>query len=336
MPVYNGDAYLEEAIASVLHQTFRDFECIIVNDGSTDGTGAILESYEKADPRIRIYHQENKGMIAALNLGCRAARGKYIARMDADDVCYPRRLEKQLQRIEQDPQVGVLGTWISNVRNGVAVGEWRPPTSSMMLKWTHFFGVCVSHPTVLIRREILEKLDFYREGTVHVEDVDLWLRASSITDFGNVPEVLLKYRTWPGNVTHTHREFARAAHVKLLASFIGDFLKITPRMEAVAGLRQSRVGPPPSTLRQIRLTADLLNLLYRAFLKNHEPDGDDRREISRDAAKRMGSLAIQASRIDARASVPLFLRALQLDPRLLSPSAIGKGLKRRVSSELDW
>ena len=89
MPAYNAALYLDEAVTSILNQTLRDFEFIVINDGSTDDTISILDKYERSDNRLRVYHQENQGMIAALNRGCRLARGKYIARMDADDVSFP-------------------------------------------------------------------------------------------------------------------------------------------------------------------------------------------------------------------------------------------------------
>ena len=119
MPAYNAAEYLDEAIRSILNQTFRDFEFIIINDGSTDDSISILDKQQKLDSRIRVYHQENQGMIAALNRGCRLARGKYIARMDADDISLPGRLEKQLKYMERHPQIGILGTWIYSIdKNG--------------------------------------------------------------------------------------------------------------------------------------------------------------------------------------------------------------------------
>src|SRR5437867_4937360 len=103
MPAYNAAAYLDESIGSILSQTFRDFEFIIVNDGSSDDTNSILDRYQKSHKRIRVYHQENQGMIAARNRGCRVAWGQYIARMDADDVSFPNRLERQMEYIEKHP-----------------------------------------------------------------------------------------------------------------------------------------------------------------------------------------------------------------------------------------
>jgi hypothetical protein len=329
MPAYNAGAYIDEAISSILKQTFHDFEFIIINDGSSDDTASILQRYEQSDGRIRVLHQENQGMIAALNRGCRLAHGEYIARMDADDISYAHRLEKQLEYIERHPQIGILGTWICKLaENGRMIGTWCPPPNPKVLKWTHFFGVCVAHPSVLMRRRILEELGFYRNHAVHTEDVDLWLRASAITEFGNVPELLLKYRVWEGSVSQNRRQSARESHVQLLASFIKQFLKVEPPIEAVTGLRQTRVGPPFEDLRQIRLTAALIQKLHKKFVRENVLTLNERREISWDAAKRVASLALQASRFSRLGSIPIVVRALKLDYRLLGTSAVMKGVGR--------
>jgi hypothetical protein len=217
-------------------------------------------------------------------------------------------------------------------RNGSVKKAWRPPTNPKVLEWTHFFGVCVSHPTVLMRRRVLEKLDFYRNGTAHIEDVDLWLRANSITGFGNVPEILFKYRAWEGSVSHTRRQFARESHVRLLTSFIKEFLGVEPPAEAVAGLRQTRAGPAFESLRKIRLTAALIRQLHQAFLEKNGLTAQERREISWDAARKTAFLALHASRFDAPASVSLLLQALRVDYRLLHPSTMMKGLRHALQN----
>jgi hypothetical protein len=179
----------------------------------------------------------------------------------------------------------------------------------------------------LMRRRVIEHLDFYRAEATHGEDVDLWLRASTITEFGNVPEVLLKYRVWEGSTSQVLRQPRRETHVRLLASFIKEYLNVDPPIEAVAGLRQMRVGPRLENLGQIRLTADLTQKLYQHFRQENRIHSQERREISWDAAKKLASLALQASRFNTSDSMRLFLRALKIDHRLLSPSSIMKGVE---------
>jgi hypothetical protein len=223
-----------------------------------------------------------------------------------------------------------VGTWIRNIKDGAITRDWCPPTNPKLLKWINFFGVCVSHPTVLMRSEVIKRLEYYRHGMIHIEDVDLWLRASFVTEFGNVPEVLLKYRASPGSVTHAHRRFARESHVQLLASFIAEFLNMKPSIEAVAGLRQTRIGPPPYSLEQIQTTAELIQTLYQKFVQKNNLTREERSEISWDAAKRVASLAMHASRFNRRASASLFMQSVKVDRRILSPSAVVKGLRRTL------
>src|SRR6476646_1873373 len=129
MAVYNSEQTAPESIESILQQTFSDFEFIIVDDGSTDSTGEILHAYARLDNRIKLYTQENLGLIASLNRHCRLAKGRYIARMDADDVSSPDRFEKQFGFLEAHPEIGVLGTWIQDIGRKDSQGvSWPVPS----------------------------------------------------------------------------------------------------------------------------------------------------------------------------------------------------------------
>ena len=195
MPVYNSAHVVADAVESILHQTFGDFEFIIVDDGSTDSTEEILREYAALDGRIKLYNQENCGLIASLNRYCRVANGKYIARMDADDISLPARLEKQFRYLEAHSEVGVLGTWIQDVdSNRTPIIEWPVPADPVVVRWFLFFGNCIAHPSVMMRRELLDRLGYYRPSAIHVEDYDLWIRAAEVTGLANLPEVLVQYR----------------------------------------------------------------------------------------------------------------------------------------------
>jgi glycosyltransferase involved in cell wall biosynthesis len=329
MPVYNAAAYLHEAVRSILDQTFQDFEFVIINNGSTDETPAMLDDYQRQDRRVRVHCHEQNGWAPAVNYGCRLARGRYIAMMDGDDFSFPQRLERQLAWIEKFPKVGVVGSWVNKLKNGIASDTWQPPTNSKTLKWNNFFGVCMALPSVLMRRDVLAQLGFYREELLHAGDVDFYLRASAVTDFGVVPEVLYRYRVWQGSNTQRHLEIVRDVHVRLLASFIRDILKTQPDLEAVAGLRRTRVGPLFNSPQTICSTAALIQQLYRQFLQQHDPTEAERAEITWDAAKRLASLALQASRFDTGAFMRLFVQAMRLDHRLLYPASVARGVERR-------
>jgi glycosyltransferase involved in cell wall biosynthesis len=328
MPAFNAATFLDEAVQSILDQTFRDFEFIIVDDGSTDDTARILQKYTYADDRVKVYRQENQGMIAALNRGCRMAQGQFIARMDADDISLPHRLERQLEFLKGHPEIGIVGTRASKIdEEGSIIGEWHLPSNPKVLKWTLFFRVCVIHPTVLMRREILAKSNFYRSEAIYADDWDLWLRASAIAEFGNTPEILFKYRVWSKSTSKHLSQECWEAPLKLLAPFISNFLNESTSIEAVVGLRGTKLA----SLGQIHLTAALLEKLYYRFAAEHSLSSEELNEISRDAAKKLGCLALQASRFSGRESLSLLIRAVRLDYRLLSPSAILKGLERRRS-----
>jgi len=200
MSVYNGEKYLREAVDSILGQTVRDFELIIVDDGSTDGTWAILQNYN--DPRIvLLYNEENVGLTRSLNKGLAVARGEYIARMDADDVSLPKRLEKQVAYLDANPEVGLLGTWIKIIgERGERLSVLRKPIDPLFIKWSLLFDNCLVHSTVVYRRSLVEKLGGYNPIR-YAQDYDLWSRMSLETQIVNLPEVLVRWRSHPAGIS---------------------------------------------------------------------------------------------------------------------------------------
>ncbi len=204
MAVYDGETYLDEAIQSVLNQTFHDFEFIVINDGSTDGTAKIIERYRRGDRRIRVYEQPNRGLVVALNRGFELARGEYIARMDADDVCVPERVAAQVAFMDARQEVGVCGTWIETM--GTSNGNVRryPPDDATIRSWLLFESV-LAHPSVMMRRDLFVKTGLlYNAAYVHAEDYELWVRAARHTALANLPKILLRYRLHPQQVVEKH------------------------------------------------------------------------------------------------------------------------------------
>jgi glycosyltransferase involved in cell wall biosynthesis len=200
MPVYNGENYLSEAVESILNQTFRDFELIIIDDGSTDRTAEILAEYERRDMRVRLYSQARKGLIATLNRGIELSRGRYIARMDADDVSYPTRLEKQVAFLEAHLNVGVCGTW-RVITGGRVI---RTPVQDGVIRSYLIFDTLLARPTVMMRKTLFETGIRY-PAYEHAEDFGLWVQLADHTHFANLPEVLLYYRSHPGQVARKNR-----------------------------------------------------------------------------------------------------------------------------------
>ena len=193
MSVYNGERHLSEAIDSILNQTFTDFEFIIVNDGSTDGTREILERYQ--DERIVLVNQDNTGVTRALNKGIALAQGKYIARQDADDVSKLERLQKQFDYMEAHPSVGLLGTRFEFIDEfGQVTRQGSLPVENRRLQERLKVINQFSHGSVLIRKEALDKVGVYREFFKYAQDYDLWLRIAEQYEVVNLPEYLFCYR----------------------------------------------------------------------------------------------------------------------------------------------
>jgi len=203
MSVLNGERFLPEAVESILFQSFCDFEFVIIDDGSIDKSGSMLDAYQGADPRVRVYHQENKGLVDALNRGCGLARGKYIARMDADDIAVADRLSWQVDFMERHSEVAVLGGAVEFIdQNGKILGIAPHPLHNREIQRVLLDRTFLWHPSVLIRKAALTAVGGYRNVT-HAEDYDLWLRIAERFQLANLETVLLKYRIHPGQVSVT-------------------------------------------------------------------------------------------------------------------------------------
>ena len=191
LPVYNAEKYLGEAIDSLLNQSYSNFELLIYNDGSTDASLEIIQSYK--DDRIVVKNfTENIGLIKLLNLAFLEAKGTYIARMDADDISYINRFEAQIKYLEENPECGICGTQ-SEVIGSLQI--LKKPTQDIDLRWWIFKGSPLAHPSIMLRTDLLRKYNLsFKSYAYVVEDFDLWWRMAFHTQMANLPEVLLKYR----------------------------------------------------------------------------------------------------------------------------------------------
>jgi len=194
MSVYNGEKYLREAIDSILKQTFKDFEFLIINDGSTDSTAEILKSYQ--DPRIKIINNEkNVGLTKSLNEGLKLAKGEYIARMDADDISMPERLQKQVNILERKPDLGVVGTWcyIIDEKDNIKY-EVKDDRNPVILRWKLLFDNVFVHSSVMMRKKAYEDNGGYNLELEASQDYDLWSRIAKEWQIGLVPRILCHWR----------------------------------------------------------------------------------------------------------------------------------------------
>lgn len=208
MSVYNAERFLVPAIESVLAQDFADFEFLILDDGSTDGTAAIVDRFAQHDPRIRAITRENRGLVASLNELIAAAQAPIIARMDADDICRPDRFGKQMRFLAENPDYGVVGSWTEDIdANGKPyhiTGKDHPPTYEAFLEAIEHGWPLLCHPAAMLRRTVVEAVGGYHGAFRHCEDYDLWLRLASVTRLASIPERLLRYRHYPDQVSSRH------------------------------------------------------------------------------------------------------------------------------------
>lgn len=198
MPVYNCALYINEAMDSILNQTFDDFEFLIIDDASTDDTVSIIKSYN--DPRIQLVEKPvNTGYTNSLNYGLSIANGKYIARMDGDDISLPERFQRQYDFMEANPDVVVCGVNFSIIGTQEIVVL---PQENETIKLQLLIGNCLAHPSVLMRKQGLEALSVaYNVAKEPAEDYDLWVRILGVGKLHNLQEILLKYRVHPTQVS---------------------------------------------------------------------------------------------------------------------------------------
>lgn len=205
LPVYNGGKYLAEAIESILGQTFTDFELLVIDDGSTDGSLQVLRDFEQKDNRIRLHTRENRGLVPTLNELIQMSRGTWIARMDADDIARPERLARQLDWLEQTG-ADVCGSWVQRFGSGDK-RLVRLYQSDHAIKTELLFFSPFAHPSVMFRASLAKMLP-YDDTWIKAEDYDLWIRAVEAGwKMSNIPEVLLLYRVHPGQVSVQAAEF---------------------------------------------------------------------------------------------------------------------------------
>jgi len=203
MPAYNAEKYIGEAIESILNQTFKDFEFIIIDDCSTDKTWEIIQDYAKSNDRIKSYQNEvNLKLALTLNKGIDYCNSKYIARMDADDYSYPDRLGKQFNFMENNPEIGVSGGSMNvcdqflNVKSSREYNLTDPEIRKNIFRYSPF-----SHPLVIIRKEAFEELGKYDANFNPAEDYELWFRIGESYKLGNLKDCLLKYRVVEKSMT---------------------------------------------------------------------------------------------------------------------------------------
>ena len=269
MPVHNAAPYLDAAIGSVLNQTYRDFEFVILDDGSTDGSTEKLREWAAKDERIRLHRLEsNSGPAESSNLVVRRARGELIARMDADDVSLPDRLEQQVELLKRRPEVGLVGTLCDVIDKDGRIVRTRDLWRLTRRSWFAPFP----HGSIMYRRELFNLAGGYRPQCVYWEDQDMFLRMSSRTRVVTIPRSLYRHRQSPVSTRLVSRTAQVEQAVDLMYRCI-DALIDSESYDAVLekGTRSDTVDPRVFvSLGSLQLWAGQRPRYFRRLLKHGE------------------------------------------------------------------
>lgn len=291
MSVYNGSRYLREAMDSILSQTFRDFEFIILNDGSTDGSAEIIRSY--CDTRIRyVEKNENMGLTRSLNQGLSMARGVYIARMDADDISLPKRFEHQIAFLDAHPEVGVLGTAAQLINGSGIKGEIiRFSPEHGFLRWLMCFVVNpIIHPSVMVRRHWIEQVGGYDEHMVTSQDYELWCRLSGLTRLANITDVLLLLRKHEENISSVRFKEGIEKVFEVNRRLIDDVLGGRVPDSEIRSLWRFIFSPQDTVAQEAQATEGLIRQLYRSYLSSGWLTAAEEHLVRTDASERWNTL----------------------------------------------
>ena len=288
MPVYNAERYLAEAVESILNQTFADFELITIDDCSTDGSLAILKSFADKVKRMHVLENErNLGVTPTLNRGLANARGELIARMDADDISLPDRLEKQFAFLQAHPEIGLVSAdAVAIDAEGCAIPEEFALISEPgYIKWLLHFTCPITHPAVMGRKALFEQAGGYDPEILYAEDYDLWQRMSQFTCLSNLPDVLIKKRAHAQTIGVTRRDTMIHSHKLVQQRAFSRLLKQQVSLDEISALRaRSQTIPPGRTLAMLRQARQL-------FLSQTALTPLEKRLIQRDYAFRVYRVA---------------------------------------------
>lgn len=310
MPVYNGERFLPEAIDSILNQTWVDFELLIVDDGSTDGSSEILSGYANRDKRVTLIRNEtNLGLVRTLNRGLDLTDSPYIARMDQDDISLPDRLQKQAMYLQQHPEVGVLGTNITYIDSeGRDLKYSRPKhnryESPLFIRWSLLWRNPIYHPTVMIRRAVLERTGFkYNPEYEAAEDYEFWARLSHHTILARLEDVTVKYRISATSMSKLQNTAQREKCGAIMRRELIFLLDSDPSEKGFSTLTDI-MAYQHSEHSEYEAAANLLLKAYNRF--GTQPlSNTDQMQINADAGARLRAIAVASHRSSTQTALSL-------------------------------
>ena len=264
MTVYNGEPYVSEAVESILNQTYSDFRFLILDNASTDNTREIIRAFN--DSRIDLIPlPENIGIVAALNRGLQMIDTPFVARMDADDACFPTRLAAQVDFLSSHPEVGVLGTIMEIMdRFGKTFRIYKVPLSHSMIAWTLLFGKTFAHPSVMFRKSLIRRTGGYDPDFTYAEDLELWTRLVECTRFANLSTPLSRLRVHENSSGAKYLSEQRTNALRIRQRFASNLLGRDVAFELIESLHKSQLQNGLLSDIQLKQVTALIIDLYRA------------------------------------------------------------------------
>lgn len=267
LPAYNAERYILQSVQSVLAQTFEDFELLVVDDCSTDGTGGILASIR--DQRLRVMRNPaNLGIVGSLNRAMAAARGRLIARTDADDYCLPTRFAKQKAFLDRHPGIQLVGSRMFNLENGTVRSPFQPADADpQVLRWQLQIMNPVAHPSMMFRADVVSRLgEYLRESFKYAEDFDFTHRVLNVGDVAVMPDWLMIYRLHGSNLTRRYRTEMVEKVVAVLSETYAALLGHDAKAEAALAGRHLASGIPVRSRAELEQLGTLLDRLAQVFV----------------------------------------------------------------------
>ncbi len=280
MSVFNGESYLHESIETILSQTFNDFEFIIIDDYSKDDTWKILTKYAEQDKRIKLVKNEhNLGLTKSLNKGIKLAQGEYIARQDADDISLPKRFEKQIEILNNSPEVVLVSCNIEVINSqGVPIRKYEQACDSHWVNWyLLFYNHVNGHSQVMFRRKAVEDLGYYSEIRRYSQDYELWCRLSRIGSIVILPETLQKMRIHNDSTSAVNSSKQQTLSLEQSKGNIEQLIGKEISLEETKNLRLLWSGhywwkkSLPNS-KKVRIIHSRQKEIYQAFIKQHDMD----------------------------------------------------------------
>lgn len=273
MPVYNAEDYLNQSIESILNQTFRDFEFLIINDGSTDQSEKVIRDYAQKDPRIRLVNNpENLGLVRTLNKGLQLAQGKYIARQDGDDISSVDRFEKQIQCLDSFPDVVLVASEFEMINSqGEVIGKTNRFTQPELVPWfLLFYNHVGGHSQVMYRKDIVLSINGYSDEYLHCEDYELWLRLAQKDKIVILPDILMKYRVHQESVSSHNSVIQKNTSLEVSMRAIKNLIDKDVTLAEMTDLRNFWLRINLTNASDFQRINKNLKKIYKGFIENYK------------------------------------------------------------------